>query len=106
MNKVLATSLSMLFLVSGSALAGDATAGKEKAQACAACHGDGSKTLMPYFPRLSGQNEDYLIKVLKDYKSGARNNPIMGPQAVGLSETDIENLAAYFSSQPGLVVKK
>ena len=57
------------------------------------------------FPQLAGQHADYLVKAMKDYKSGARKNAIMAPQAANLSLRDIEDLAEYFSSQPGLAQK-
>ena len=57
------------------------------------------------FPRLAGQHYDYLVKALSDYKAGERKNAIMAPQATNLSKRDIEDLAAYFSQQQGLVVK-
>ncbi|MET0218454.1 MAG: cytochrome c [Burkholderiales bacterium] len=88
------------------AFAGSATAGKQKSTPCAACHGADGNSLVPDFPRLAGQQPDYLLKALKDYKSGARKNAIMAPQAASLSEQDMEDLAAYFASQSGLFVKK
>jgi cytochrome c553 len=82
--------------------AGDAAAGKQKSQTCAACHGaDGNTPTGPDFPRLAGQHYDYLLKALRDYKSGSRNNPIMGGQVGALSTQDMADLAAYFSSQKG-----
>jgi cytochrome c553 len=82
--------------------AGDAASGKQKSQACAACHGaEGNAPTMPDFPRLAGQHYDYLLKTLRDYKSGARKNPIMGGQVSGLSAQDMADLAAYFSDQKG-----
>lgn len=82
--------------------AGDAASGKQKSQACAACHGtDGNAPIGPDFPRIAGQHYDYLLKALHDYKSGARKNPIMGGQVGGLSAQDMADLAAYFSSQKG-----
>ncbi|HXZ54171.1 MAG TPA: cytochrome c [Burkholderiales bacterium] len=82
--------------------AGDAASGKQKSQACGACHGaDGNAPTGPDFPRLAGQHYDYLLKALRDYKSGARKNPIMGGQVSGLSAQDMADLAAYFSSQKG-----
>jgi cytochrome c553 len=81
---------------------GDVSSGEEKAKTCAACHGaQGNAPTGPDFPRLAGQHEDYLLKALKDYKSGARKNPIMGGQVGGLSAQDMADLAAYFSSQKG-----
>ena len=87
----------------GNALAGgDAARGKEKAAVCSACHGqDGNTPLSPEYPRLAGQPDDYLGKALRDYKSGKRKNPLMGPQAQNLSKQDIKDLAAYFSSLSG-----
>jgi cytochrome c553 len=82
--------------------AGDAASGKQKSQACVACHGaDGNAPTGPDFPRLAGQHYDYLLKALRDYKSGTRKNPIMGGQVSGLSTQDMADLAAYFSSQKG-----
>ncbi len=81
---------------------GDAAAGKQKSQVCAACHGpDGNAPTGPEFPRLAGQHYDYLLQALRAYKSGARKNPIMGGQAGTLSPQDMADLAAYFSSQKG-----
>lgn len=89
--------------VAGNAVAGgDAAKGKEKAAVCGACHGaDGNTPLTPEYPRLAGQPDDYLEKALRDYKSGKRKNPLMGPQAQNLSKQDIKDLAAYFSSLGG-----
>jgi len=80
---------------------GDAAAGKAKAaQVCGACHGpDGNKPSAPDQPILAGQYPDYLIKALGDYKSGKRSNPIMKGFASTLSDKDIEDVAAWFSSQ-------
>ncbi len=81
---------------------GNAERGKAKAaQVCAACHGpDGAKTIAPDQPILAGQYADYLQRALTDYKRGKRNNPIMKGFASTLSKQDIEDLAAWFASQP------
>ena len=101
MNKLLALVL-VACLSAPAFAAGDASSGKQKSQACAACHGaDGNTPTGPDFPRLAGQHEDYLLKALKDYKSGARKNPIMGGQVGGLSVQDMADLAAYFANQKG-----
>ncbi len=82
--------------------AGDAPSGKQKSQACAACHGpDGNSPTAPDFPRLAGQHYDYLLKALRDYKSGARKNPIMGAQVGSLTSRDMADLAAFYSGQKG-----
>src|SRR3989449_9177171 len=80
---------------------GDAESGKAKvAQVCAACHGpDGNRPSAPDQPILAGQFADYLAKALRNYKTGKRNNPIMKGFAAQLSRQDMEDLAAWFSSQ-------
>jgi cytochrome c553 len=85
------------------AIAQDAKKGEELAhQVCAACHGkDFVKSIDPTYPSLAGQYVDYLEKALRDYKSGARKNPIMNGIAQPLSPTDIRNVAAYLSALPG-----
>ena len=80
---------------------GNAAGGKDKAKVCAACHGDGNKTLDATYPKLAGQYPDYLSKALHEYKSGKRKNLIMGGQAVNLSDQDIADLAEYFGSMSG-----
>lgn len=88
------------------AWAANSAAGQEKSKVCAACHGPDGNSAAPDFPRLAGQHYDYLVKALSDYKAGERKNAIMAPQAANLSKRDIEDLAAYFSSQSGLSVKR
>jgi cytochrome c553 len=101
MNRLFALALAACFSAQAFA-AGDADSGKQKSQACAACHGpDGNSPTGPDFPRLAGQHYDYLLKALRDYKSGARKNVIMGGQVGSLSPQDMADLAAYFSSQKG-----
>jgi cytochrome c553 len=83
------------------AAAADLAAGRAKAeQVCAACHTVTGNATNPDYPVLAGQHADYLEKALRDYKSGARKNAIMAPMAQPLSKQDIENLAAWFASQP------
>lgn len=85
--------------------AADAAAGKEKAKVCAACHGENGISAVGDFPKLAGQHHDYMVRALNDYKTGARKNPIMAAQVANLSRRDMEDLAAHYSSQPGLVLK-
>src|SRR5438270_529540 len=67
---------------------------------CIGCHGpDGNKPSAPDQPVLAGQYQDYLARALTDYKNGRRNNAIMKGFAGQLSKQDIEDLAAWFSSQ-------
>jgi len=82
----------------GTTLAGDAEAGKTKAAICAGCHGDAGVSSNPMWPNLAGQKEGYLVKQLRALRDGTRTDPMMSPMAKPLSDEDIENLAAYFSS--------
>ncbi len=97
---------SLAFPVGFALAGGDPAAGKEKSAVCQGCHGVGGNSTNPQYPRLAHQYEDYLIKALSDYKSGARKNAIMNGFAAQLSDRDIQNLAAYYASQrKGLYVK-
>ena len=85
----------------------DLQAGATKAQEiCQACHGLDGNSKVPDYPKLGGQRPDYLAKALRDYKSGQRKNAIMAGFAGTLSAADIENLAAYYSSQPPVLIVK
>jgi len=90
-----------LALCSNVYAAGNAANGKAISEkVCAACHGvDGAKPVGPENPILAGQYSDYLAKALQDYKSGKRANPVMKAFADPLKKKDIEDLAAWFSSQ-------
>lgn len=76
---------------------GDPDAGEQKAAVCAGCHGPEGVSLSPEVPNLAGQKETYMINALQAYQSGLRNNPLMKSMVQGLSEQDIEDLAAYYS---------
>lgn len=76
---------------------GDATAGRSVAAACAACHGKSGISVSPIWPNLAGQHNDYLVNSLVAFKSGTRKNDTMSGMAAGLSDSDIRNVAAYFS---------
>jgi len=78
--------------------AGDAAAGKLKAATCAACHGAEGISGTDIWPNLAGQKAGYLIKSMKAFRDGDRKDPMMSPMATPLSDDDIANLAAYFSS--------
>ena len=93
---VLAASLS-----AGVMAAGDAAAGKAKAAACAGCHGQNGKAMVPNYPSLAGQNAAYIEGALKAYKTQERKGyqaAIMYGLAAALSDQDMANLAAYYSS--------
>lgn len=100
MNKWLVTaSIALAFTVNGVQAAGDAEAGKTKSAVCLACHGPDGNSPNPIWPKLAGQHPTYIIKQLTDLKAGDRKDPLMSPMAAPLSEQDIQDLAAYFSSQ-------
>lgn len=99
MMKSVAISLVAIALASPALAAGDATAGRSKAQTCAGCHGMDGNAAIPNYPKLAGQHASYLLKQLKDFKSGARQDPIMTSQVMNLSEQDMQDLAAYYSQQ-------
>lgn len=90
-----------LTLMAAGALAANPEAGKKLAnEVCVACHGVDGNSPNPDFPKLGGQHPDYMAKALRDYQSGARNNVIMKGFAGMLKAEDIENVAAWYASQP------
>ena len=80
---------------------GDAAEGEKKAATCAACHGADGVSQIPTNPILAGQYPSYIEQALKDYRSGSRQSAIMSGFASQLSDQDILDLAAWFSSQKG-----
>ncbi|MCV6604828.1 MAG: c-type cytochrome, partial [Porticoccaceae bacterium] len=79
---------------------GDANAGKTKAAACAACHAETGNSLTPAFPKIAGLGEKYLLKQMKDIKSGDREVPEMAGQLDAMTEQDMADIAAYFAGNP------
>jgi cytochrome c553 len=79
--------------------AGDVAAGKALAKNCSACHGETGVGSNPAWPNLAGQKSGYLVNVLKAFRAGLRKDPMMAGVTRGLSDTDIANLAAYYSTQ-------
>lgn len=74
-------------------------AGQEKSAMCAACHGVDGNSVVPMFPKIAELAPGYIIKQLIAFRSGERQDPLMAPMAMALSDEDIENLAAYYSAQ-------
>jgi cytochrome c553 len=74
----------------------------EAAKACVACHGSAGTDVKPAPPVLSGQHRSYLAEALKQYKDGERGNTVMTAFTAGLTERDIEQLAAFFAARDGL----
>ena len=71
--KLLTLALAMSMVVASNvAVAGDAAAGKAKTAVCVGCHGPDGNSTNPIWPKLAGQHAAYLVKALKDFKSGVR----------------------------------
>jgi cytochrome c553 len=81
------------------AAAGNKEAGQAKSSTCMACHGMDGNSANPEWPSLAGQHSSYIVKQLKHFKATDRNNPLMMPMAMILSDQDMEDLAAYFQAQ-------
>ena len=77
---------------------GDAAAGKARAVICMACHGTEGISVNEIWPNLAGQKVGYLVKQIKAFRDGKRQDPTMFPMVQSLTDQDIDNLAAYFSS--------
>lgn len=80
---------------------GDPAEGRLKAYTCTGCHGiTGWKNAYPNYhvPRIGGQNYDYIVAALTEYKNGGRNHPTMRAQGESLSDADIRDIAAFLSS--------
>ena len=89
-----------LLIAAGTANAGgDVEAGKAASATCAACHGADGNSTIGTNPKLAGQYESYIVQALKAYRSGSRQNAIMSGFAAALTDQQIADLAAYFSSQ-------
>lgn len=101
MRKLLAIASMAAALGTGSvALAeGSAEDGQAKSAVCAACHGPDGNSVNPEWPSLAGQHASYLVAQLEAFKSGRRQNPLMSPMAMGLSEQDMQDLAAFYEAQ-------
>ena len=101
MKRQILTVLSAVALLASANIAtaaGDAAAGKAKTGTCAGCHGPKGVSMIPTNPNLAGQHEAYLTAQLKAFRAGTRANPTMNAMAKALSDADIANIAAYYSS--------
>lgn len=85
-------------LVSQSIFAADINGGKAKSVTCAACHGNNGISMIPMYPNLAGQKEQYLVLQMQAFRDGVRKNMVMSAMATGLSDSDIANLSAYYAS--------
>ncbi len=73
----------------------------EWAEKCDRCHGPNGNSMRPDAPALAGQRIDYLEKVLRAYRSGARKSPEMAAMSSILTEDDIAGIAAHYAFQKG-----
>ena len=90
----------VVIAVASPAGAADVKAGRQKVLQCQACHGLDGQAKLPDAPNLAGQTAVYLVKALKDFRSGARKNDMMALVVRNLSDDDIADLAAYFAAIP------
>ena len=91
---------SLLLVISLQAVAeGDAASGQAKAAFCAACHGADGNSTVPQWPKLAGQHADYIVREFGLIKAGKRPVPEMVAIVPSISDQDIQDIAAWFSSQ-------
>jgi cytochrome c553 len=81
-------------------ISGDPVAGKLKSQICQGCHGVDGNSTDEQIPKLAGQYETYISKELRNYQAGVRSHEIMNAMAATLSSKDLDDISAYFASQP------
>jgi cytochrome c553 len=102
-HRIFATALVIVGFSAGNAFAaemhGDATAGSTKAATCTACHGLNGNSVNPEWPVIAGQNANYVTDQVMRIKTGMRTGPLMQPMVKDLTEQDIADLAAFFSTQ-------
>ncbi|MEN9680846.1 MAG: hypothetical protein RLZZ627_739 [Pseudomonadota bacterium] len=91
--------IALLGSASLSLAAGNPEAGEEKAGLCAGCHGDDGNAAAPIFPKLAGQHASFLIKQLHDFRSQKRVEPTMNAMAEPLTDEDVLDLAAFYTSK-------
>ncbi len=70
-----------------------------KAATCIACHGADGNSVNPEWPSLAGQNAEYLVRQLNQFRSGQRENALMAPMIAALNDDDVQALAAYYEAQ-------
>src|SRR4051794_34135290 len=92
--------LAFLLACATSAHAADIAAGKEKAELCAGCHGEGGISQMENIPSLAAQPDQFIQWQLVFFRAGTRKNEQMRPIVEQLNNDDIRNLGAYFASLP------
>jgi cytochrome c553 len=66
---------------------------------CVSCHGADGIAVVPMYPTLAGQHEDYIVRAINEYKKGGRKNPIMAQMVASLKDADIAEIARFFAHQ-------
>ena len=94
----LAAIVVMLVPFSVAAQEADVNAGAARAAVCFSCHGEDGVSKNSSWPNLAGQNSKYLVKQMKDFRDGRRQDPTMEAMARPLSDSDIVNISAYYAS--------
>jgi cytochrome c553 len=79
-------------------LVGDPEAGKQKAVTCGACHGADGNSMVPTFPKLAGLGEKYLLRQTQYIRDGVRPVAAMAGQVDNMSDQDLADIAAYYTS--------
>lgn len=99
MSRSSAFALTVALALTPAFASADAAAAKERAQTvCAGCHGPDGKSVSPLYPTLAGQHASYLAKAIRDYRDGKRSDPLMSPMAQGLTDAQVDDLAAWFAA--------
>ena len=89
----------LVVMLAGVSQAADVESGKQSANSrCVSCHGKTGISTNPMYPNLAGQHAGYMAKQMRDFQSGKRQDPVMNAMLKGVSDAEIENLAAYFSN--------
>ena len=91
--------ISILMIATSYSYAADPANGKTLSASCAACHGADGNSVNPVWPKIAGQHAEYIIKQLKDFKDEKRVNAQMAPMVASLSDEDMADIAAYYSSK-------
>ncbi|MCP4768982.1 MAG: cytochrome c [Gammaproteobacteria bacterium] len=98
---LIVTTLTLCSLSMSPLQAGDADTGANtfNSRGCVGCHGVSGKKPIANYPVVGGKPADFIAAELNKFRTGERKNPIMGPMAAGLSDADVDNLAAYLATQ-------
>jgi cytochrome c553 len=99
MNSRIVIAMFGLMLANTPVMAGDAAKGEGKVAMCAGCHMPDGNSVVDMFPKLAGQNEQYIVKQLSDFKAGKRTNDTMAPMAMAVMDEDMADIGAFFAKQ-------